>query len=49
MVADMKPDAKEEYRRIPWIWRVAVAAGTGGVAGTAVAGAAAGGVAAGAA
>jgi hypothetical protein len=21
------PDAKEEYRRIPWIWRVAIAAG----------------------
>lgn len=21
------PDAKEEYRRIPWVWRVAIAAG----------------------
>jgi putative membrane-bound dehydrogenase-like protein len=28
MTADLKPDdAKEEYRRIPWIWRVAIAAG----------------------
>jgi putative heme-binding domain-containing protein len=28
MTADLKPDdAKEEYRRIPWVWRVAVAAG----------------------
>jgi putative membrane-bound dehydrogenase-like protein len=27
MTADLKGDAKEEYRRIPWIWRVAVAAG----------------------
>jgi hypothetical protein len=28
MVADLPPDdPKEEYRRIPWIWRVAVAAG----------------------
>jgi len=27
MVADMPADAKEEYRRIPWIWRVSVAAG----------------------
>jgi hypothetical protein len=28
MTADLKTDdAKEEYRRIPWIWRVAVAAG----------------------
>jgi putative membrane-bound dehydrogenase-like protein len=28
MAADLKPgDAKEEYRRIPWVWRVAVAAG----------------------
>jgi putative membrane-bound dehydrogenase-like protein len=26
MAADIK-DAKEEYRRIPWIWRVAIAAG----------------------
>jgi hypothetical protein len=26
MAADI-PDQKEEYRRIPWIWRVAVAAG----------------------
>jgi putative heme-binding domain-containing protein len=27
LVADLKPGTKEEYRRIPWIWRVAVAAG----------------------
>ncbi len=27
MVADMKPGTPEEYRRIPWIWRVSVAAG----------------------
>ncbi|HTK73668.1 MAG TPA: PVC-type heme-binding CxxCH protein [Gemmataceae bacterium] len=27
MVADLTADAKEEYRRIPWIWRVSVAAG----------------------
>lgn len=27
LVADMPRDAKEEYRRIPWIWRVAVASG----------------------
>jgi putative membrane-bound dehydrogenase-like protein len=27
MTADLKPEPKEEYRRIPWIWRVAVAAG----------------------
>ncbi len=27
MTADLKPDPKEEYRRIPWIWRLAVAAG----------------------
>jgi hypothetical protein len=28
MTADLKPDdSKEEYRRIPWIWRVAIAAG----------------------
>ena len=27
MTADLKPDPKEEYRRIPWIWRAAVAAG----------------------
>jgi putative membrane-bound dehydrogenase-like protein len=27
MAADMPADAKEEYRRIPWIWRVSVAAG----------------------
>ncbi len=28
MVADLKADdAKEEYRRIPWVWRVAIAAG----------------------
>ncbi|MCC6417595.1 MAG: neutral/alkaline non-lysosomal ceramidase N-terminal domain-containing protein [Gemmataceae bacterium] len=25
--ADLKGDAKEEYRRIPWIWRVSIAAG----------------------
>lgn len=27
MTSDMPIDLKEEYRRIPWIWRVAVAAG----------------------
>lgn len=27
MTADMPDDAKEEYRRIPWIWRVSIAAG----------------------
>lgn len=27
MTADLGQDAKEEYRRIPWIWRVAVNAG----------------------
>lgn len=27
MTADLGEDAKEEYRRIPWIWRVAVNAG----------------------
>ncbi|MCS6975753.1 MAG: neutral/alkaline non-lysosomal ceramidase N-terminal domain-containing protein [Gemmatales bacterium] len=27
MTADLGADAKEEYRRIPWIWRVAVNAG----------------------
>ncbi len=27
LAADLPADAKEEYRRIPWIWRVAVAAG----------------------
>ncbi len=27
MVADLKPGTKEEYRRIPWIWRVTVATG----------------------
>jgi hypothetical protein len=27
LVADLKPGTKEEYRRIPWVWRVAVAAG----------------------
>lgn len=27
MTADLPADAKEEYRRIPWIWRVAIAAG----------------------
>ncbi len=27
MTADLKPDPVEEYRRIPWVWRVAVAAG----------------------
>src|SRR5262249_51745901 len=27
LVADLPADAKEEYRRIPWVWRVAVAAG----------------------
>ncbi|MGD9646314.1 MAG: PVC-type heme-binding CxxCH protein [Pirellulales bacterium] len=27
MTADLRADAAEEYRRIPWIWRVAIAAG----------------------
>jgi len=27
MTADLQDDAREEYRRIPWIWRVAIAAG----------------------
>src|SRR5439155_3466692 len=27
LVADLPADTKEEYRRIPWVWRVAVAAG----------------------
>jgi hypothetical protein len=27
MTSDLEPDQKEEYRRIPWIWRVAIAAG----------------------
>lgn len=27
MTADLRDDTKEEYRRIPWIWRVAIAAG----------------------
>ncbi|MBX9584236.1 MAG: c-type cytochrome, partial [Gemmataceae bacterium] len=27
LVADLPADPKEEYRRIPWVWRVAVAAG----------------------
>ncbi|MCY2967457.1 MAG: hypothetical protein NT069_28140, partial [Planctomycetota bacterium] len=27
MVVDLKPGTPEEYRRIPWIWRVAIAAG----------------------
>lgn len=27
MTADLPQDAKEEYRRIPWIWRVAIAGG----------------------
>lgn len=27
LVAGMQPGTKEEYRRIPWIWRVTVAAG----------------------
>ncbi|HEY2250887.1 MAG TPA: HEAT repeat domain-containing protein, partial [Planctomycetaceae bacterium] len=27
MTVDLPPDVKEEYRRIPWIWRVAIAAG----------------------
>ena len=30
MAANMPNDEKEEYRRIPWIWRVAVAAGKAG-------------------
>ena len=27
MTVDLAPDPQEEYRRIPWIWRVAIAAG----------------------
>ncbi len=27
MTSDLKPGTPEEYRRIPWIWRVAIAAG----------------------
>src|SRR5262245_48259089 len=27
MTDDLTPGTKEEYRRIPWIWRVAIAAG----------------------
>jgi len=27
MTADLKPGTPEEYRRIPWIWRVSIAAG----------------------
>jgi hypothetical protein len=27
MTVDLPPDLKEEYRRIPWVWRVAIAAG----------------------
>jgi putative membrane-bound dehydrogenase-like protein len=27
MTADLKPGTKEEYRRIPWVWRAAIAAG----------------------
>ena len=27
LVRDLKPGTKEEYRRIPWIWRVTIAAG----------------------
>lgn len=27
LVADLRPGAREEYRRIPWIWQVAIAAG----------------------
>src|SRR5262249_17300940 len=27
LTADLRPGTKEEYRRIPWIWRVAIAAG----------------------
>jgi putative membrane-bound dehydrogenase-like protein len=30
MTADLPVDATEEYRRIPWIWRVAIAAGKRG-------------------
>lgn len=30
MAANLPKDEKEEYRRIPWIWRVAVAAGKAG-------------------
>ncbi len=30
MAANLPFDEKEEYRRIPWIWRVAVAAGKAG-------------------
>lgn len=27
MTSDLEPGTREEYRRIPWIWRVAIAAG----------------------
>jgi putative heme-binding domain-containing protein len=27
LTADLRPDTPEEYRRIPWVWRVAIAAG----------------------
>src|SRR5688572_1522312 len=27
MVSDLQPGTPEEYKRIPWIWRVAIAAG----------------------
>ncbi|HEY8503132.1 MAG TPA: hypothetical protein VIL46_01020, partial [Gemmataceae bacterium] len=30
MTADLPDDAKEEYRRIPWVWRVSIAAGRAG-------------------
>lgn len=30
MVADLPDDEEEEYRRIPWIWRISVAAGRSG-------------------
>jgi hypothetical protein len=32
MTADLPADATEEYRRIPWIWRVSIAAGKRGEA-----------------
>jgi putative membrane-bound dehydrogenase-like protein len=33
LVADLPADPKEEYRRIPWVWRVSVAAGKANDAG----------------
>jgi len=34
MTSDLTTDSKEQYRRIPWIWRVAVAAGRKNESGT---------------